>query len=509
MNKKLIAFMTLGVLIGFGSTAQSAHADTNIYRLYNPNITGQNHFWTSSLGEDQALMSSGWSDEGVKWVEGSSGTTPIYRLRSASEHYYTTSQAERDALVKKGWSYESVMGYSVGTIPVYDLYKSGSGHYFTTDTNEVKNLKNMGYGSQKTAFYAKAVVPTGVLYQANIQNRSWSAWMVNSEMAGTTGKGLIVSGIKMKINLPGTTGGIQYRTQVQNIGWQGWVANGVLAGTTNPNQRIEALQVELTGQLAQQYSVKYRAQGQNYGWQAWVTDGATAGTVGQGLRLEAIEVILVPKIAYNKADNAQFYTYSGIKGDVNYPQFEYLDSSQHFQPSYQNNNQYAVYNNTAYNLNAKLLKDAQNADYANWQARQSWQAKLNQYGQTINADQTTLDAAKGQQKKYNDLVNQENTYIAQEKQNNLPTTQDETLLAEYTKDLQTATANVTTAQTQLTNDTNTRTSFQNLGTDFVKLNGVVTRDVTGRTVTITYTQTTQSAGTQTQKVWTYSQALSN
>jgi hypothetical protein len=83
------------------------------------------------------------------------------------------------------------------------------------------------------------------------------------------------------------------------------------------------------------------------------------------------------------------------------------------------------------------------------------------------------------------------------------------LLAEYTKDLQTATTNVTNVQTQLTTDTNTKTTFQNLGIDFVKLTSAVVRDNTGRVVTVTFTQTTQSAGKQTPKVWKYSQNLSN
>ncbi|WP_374286860.1 hypothetical protein [Lactococcus sp.] len=91
----------------------------------------------------------------------------------------------------------------------------------------------------------------------------------------------------------------QYRAQVQNIGWQGWVSDGAIAGTVKQSLRLEAIQIELTGQLAQNYSVSYRAQVQNIGWQGSVSDGTTAGTVGQGLRLEALKISLIPKIHYS------------------------------------------------------------------------------------------------------------------------------------------------------------------------------------------------------------------
>lgn len=210
---------------------------------------------------------------------------------------------------------------------------------------------------------------------------------------------------------------------------------------------------------------------------------------------------------YNVNYTQSVSVYSAQK-DVNEVQFDYLDGNQHFQIGYQNNNTYAAYNNVIYNLNAQLSQDAKNADYQNWQARQTWQAKVNQYNQTINADQAALDSAHGQVTQYQTLVNQENTYLAQEKQNNLPMNQDNALLAEYTKDLNTAQTNVTKAQATLTNDKNLLASLQKTGTDFVKLGMTVSRSNAGKNVTVTATEILHNAGKDTVKTWKYNKTLS-
>ena len=56
MNKLLLgtAFIGASLLIGGG-----AHADTNVYRLYNHN-TGE-HFYTTSGTEKNANVSAGWT----------------------------------------------------------------------------------------------------------------------------------------------------------------------------------------------------------------------------------------------------------------------------------------------------------------------------------------------------------------------------------------------------------------------------------------------------------------
>lgn len=74
------------------------------------------------------------------------------------------------------------------------------------------------------------------------------------------------------------SGGIRYRAHVQNIGWQGWKQNGELAGTKGKSLRMEAIQIELTGELARYYDVYYSAHVQQLGWLGWAKNGESAGT---------------------------------------------------------------------------------------------------------------------------------------------------------------------------------------------------------------------------------------
>jgi uncharacterized protein YjdB len=63
-----------------------------------------------------------------------------------------------------------------------------------------------------------------------------------------------------------------------------------MAGTTGEGLRVEALEVKIVG--SGQWSVVYQAHVQGIGWQSWAADGATSGTTGQGRRLEAVKLIV-------------------------------------------------------------------------------------------------------------------------------------------------------------------------------------------------------------------------
>ena len=71
--------------------------------------------------------------------------------------------------------------------------------------------------------------------------------------------------------------------------------NGQLAGTTGESKRLEAIEIQLTGEIANVYDVYYRTHIQSYGWLGWAKNGQISGSVGYSKRLEAIEVKLVPK----------------------------------------------------------------------------------------------------------------------------------------------------------------------------------------------------------------------
>ena len=94
---------------------------------------------------------------------------------------------------------------------------------------------------------------------------------------------------------PEAVGSIRYRTHVQTYGWQDWVTDGEASGTSGESKRLEAIRIELTSEMADQYDVYYRVHAQSFGWLGWAKNGEEAGTSGYSKRLEAIEIVLVEK----------------------------------------------------------------------------------------------------------------------------------------------------------------------------------------------------------------------
>ena len=101
--------------------------------------------------------------------------------------------------------------------------------------------------------------------------------------------------IKISLDKIPYSGGITYKTHVQNYGWLNNVSNGAISGITGERKRMEAIQINLTGDMAKHYDVYYRVHAQSYGWLDWAKNGESAGTQGLSKRLEAIEIVLVEK----------------------------------------------------------------------------------------------------------------------------------------------------------------------------------------------------------------------
>ena len=74
-----------------------------------------------------------------------------------------------------------------------------------------------------------------------------------------------------------------------------WTDSSNYIGTVGRSLQMEALEIRLTGDLADHYSIRYSAHVQDLGWHVRVSDGQTAGTTGQIRRIEAVMIELVPK----------------------------------------------------------------------------------------------------------------------------------------------------------------------------------------------------------------------
>ena len=184
-------------------------------------------------------------------------------------------------------------------------------------------------GSVTKTFSIKGVA---LSYETHVQSIGWQGAVKDGAVAGTTGRGLRLEGLKLDLlNTTGIKGGIEYATHIQSIGWQkpvvltssgasSTLVQGGLSGTTGRGLRLEAMTIKLTGDLAKSYDVYYRVHAQSVGWMGWAKNGEQAGTAGFGLRLEALQICLVPK-----GGTAPGATFKGVAGKADTPRM--MDSS--------------------------------------------------------------------------------------------------------------------------------------------------------------------------------------
>ena len=90
-------------------------------------------------------------------------------------------------------------------------------------------------------------------------------------------------------------GGIRYSAHVQNIGWQSYVTSNSISGTVGEKKRVEAINIQLTGEIAEYCDVYYRVNVAGYGWLGWTKNGEPAGSEGLSKQMEAIQIKIVTK----------------------------------------------------------------------------------------------------------------------------------------------------------------------------------------------------------------------
>lgn len=140
----------------------------------------------------------------------------------------------------------------------------------------------------------------GVQYKTHIQDKGWeSAWKTNGTLSGTVGewKRLEALNIQLTGDFP-SNANIQTFVHVQNKGDLGPFSMGSDAGTEGQGLRLESIRLVLNNMTG--YVLKYNVQVENKGWlrsetddSTWFQSGQTAGTAGESLRLEGIRIKLV------------------------------------------------------------------------------------------------------------------------------------------------------------------------------------------------------------------------
>ena len=173
--------------------------------------------------------------------------------------------------------------------------------------------------SEKKAYMASAAATAAtvegsdrahVQYRSHLQTYGWQNLKNDGDISGTTGKTKRLESLKLELKNKDYTGGICYNAHVQTIGWQAdpnksatWKKDGEFCGTTGNAKRLEAIQIELYGEMAEHYDIYYRVHSQTYGWMKWAKNGEMTGTTGQHKRIEGIQVVLVKKGEQAPSDN--------------------------------------------------------------------------------------------------------------------------------------------------------------------------------------------------------------
>ena len=105
-----------------------------------------------------------------------------------------------------------------------------------------------------------------------------------------------IEGITVGLNnSTGVSGSLKYSVYVQQKGWQDYKNAGTEAGTKFQGLKIEGLKMELTGELANQYTVEYEVKLQKLGnAQGFVSDGTIAGIPDDSKLIEEIKIRVVP-----------------------------------------------------------------------------------------------------------------------------------------------------------------------------------------------------------------------
>ncbi|MBQ9936637.1 MAG: M6 family metalloprotease domain-containing protein [Lachnospiraceae bacterium] len=207
-------------------------------------------------------------------------------------------------VVKKGESLNEKMGGITSKKTEAYVAKSGSspvlGQASTDALNPVINGADAPY----------------VMYKTHVQSFGWQKWVYNGTMSGTSGKSKRLEGINIKLSNAPYEGDIVYTTHVQKYGWKdgkpdadqsNWKKNGEMSGTSGEAKRLEAICINLTGEMAEHYDVYYRVHAQTFGWLGWAKNGEESGTAGYAKRLEGIQIVLV-----EKGGEAPGKTYGGI-----------------------------------------------------------------------------------------------------------------------------------------------------------------------------------------------------
>lgn len=135
----------------------------------------------------------------------------------------------------------------------------------------------------------------GAIYGINVNEVGWSHFFADNSYCMAPA-GDYVKAIRATLhNQPqDMTGTVEYRVNLSGNGWLDWQEDAAPAGEPEGEMPLEAVSMQLTGELGEHYDILYSVL-QNQAWTDWARNGEEAGVSGAGLRVDGIRVSVAKK----------------------------------------------------------------------------------------------------------------------------------------------------------------------------------------------------------------------
>ncbi|WP_170287523.1 N-acetylmuramoyl-L-alanine amidase [Aquibacillus halophilus] len=266
----LIGILFIGFVFQSKATVDAVDQESNDYYLIHYNGEEQEIL----VSEDVVLKLTGWTDES--------------KTSADAEVHYTESLKNITMNVTDKVSKVETISYRLVASNTYkvEILKNSEKDNQTTDTEKL----NTDETNQLVQSQSEAPIPS-INYNSFVGGIGWQEVVSNGQTSGIAGSNL--KAIKVSLDQAPYTGDVIYSTYDQSQGWANLLTDDQVSETTEETNEIEAIKIDLSGEIANYYDVYYRVLTKDFGWLGWTKNGMKAGSENYLNFIEAIEVVLV------------------------------------------------------------------------------------------------------------------------------------------------------------------------------------------------------------------------
>lgn len=281
-----------------GTTGQAKYIDLLKIKLNSGNINGDIQYQTFNFKTGWSEYSSNDSVSGIanQQIE----AVKIKLTGEIAEQYNIYYRVHVSNIGWMAWTYN-------------DLPSGTNGTFERVEAIEIRLEKKDSADINLDGESYREVV-SSINYTSHVSNIGWQDYVTDGEMSGTTGRGLRIEAVKIKLDTK-LSGSIKYQTYIARRGWSTENKDDELSGTTGLARNIEGIKISLDGDISKYYDVYYRTHNSCVGWLSWAKNGEISGSLYSDTRVEAIEVKLVRKNTSFDEDTSRPYVTGSWSSD--------------------------------------------------------------------------------------------------------------------------------------------------------------------------------------------------